>query len=82
MREQYDAEREKKNKKIICTVIVVVLYICIFLQILMQVFFGLKYAKLNTFYILKYAKLNTFGLKLITYQSTPLPSYQKIKFKK
>ena len=40
---------KKKNKKIIYTVIVVVLYICTFLLVLMWVFFGLKCAKLSTF---------------------------------
>ena len=51
-------ERKKKNKKTIYTrivimhiriITVVILYICIFLQVLMWVFFGLKCVKLNTF---------------------------------
>ena len=60
MREQYDEEREKKNKENhlhmnnkVCTVTKAVLYIFTFLQVLMWVFFELKCAKLNTFCILQ-----------------------------
>ena len=59
MREQYDEEREKKNKENhlhmnskVCTVTKAVLYIFTFLQVLMWMFFELKCAKLNTFCIL------------------------------
>ena len=48
----------------ICIVTVTIMYICIFLQGLMWVFFLLKYAKLSIFYILQtFATIDAVALR-------------------